>query len=206
MTELEKALEHHLGSHRIQSIPDESGENIDLLLLDIESKVPVKVLMTDGLSHYQMPVPEKYKDRAFNEIYFALPSYWEIDEKDNPKMNWPLQKIKKLANHVIENETWYGPGHTFSNGNPSEPLSETMKQDYLIMADPIFLEEIFQPMEVAGNTVHFLALIPLFHQEFERKQSKGYLKFIRKFRGGNGNEILDDFRTSIYKSRWRIRG
>ena len=162
--------------------------------------------MTDGLSHYQMPVPEKYKDRAFNEIYFALPSYWEIDEQDNPKMNWPIQKIKKLANHVIENETWYGPGHTFANGNPSEPLSETMKQDYLMMAEPIFLEEILQPLEIAGNTVHFLALIPLFYQEFERKQNKGYFKFIRKFRGGNGNEILDDFRTSIYKSRWRIRG
>lgn len=206
MTELEKALGNRLGEHRVQSLPDSTGDDIDLLLLNIESKVPVKVLMTDGLSHYKMPVPEKYKERPFNEIYFALPSYWEIDESDNPKMNWPIQKIKKLANHVIEKETWYGPGHTFSNGNPSEPLSKTMKQDHLLMAEPIFLEDILQPISVNGKTVHFLAIIPLFYQEFERKQSKGYLKFIRKFRGRNGTEILDDYRASIYQSRWRIRG
>lgn len=206
MTELQKALGERIGEHRVHELPDDCGNEIDLLLLDIEWKVPIQILMTDGLSNYQMPVPEKYGDRTYNEIYFALPSYWEINDLNNPSMNWPIHKIKKLANHVIENATWYGPGHTFSNGNPSEPLSSTMKQDHFLMAEPIILEDILQPLRIGDKDVYFLAIIPLFFEEFERKQSKGYFKFIRKFRGKNGNEILDDFRESIYKSRWGIRG
>ncbi|MGM0479623.1 MAG: suppressor of fused domain protein [Bacteroidota bacterium] len=206
MTALAQALCNRIGAHRVHELPDETGENIDLLLLDIESKIPIKVLMTNGLSDYSMPVPEKYEERTHNEIYFALPSYWEIEDHNNPKMNWPIQTLKKLANHVIEKQTWYGPGHTFSNGNPPKALSESMKQNYLLLADPIALEDVLQPLEIEEQTIFFLAIIPIFEQEFDRKQSKGYFKFIRKFRGRNGNEILDDFRTSIYKSRWRILG
>lgn len=205
MSELRKALSDRIGEHRVHELPDPTGDNIDLLLLDIESKTQIRVLMTDGLSHYKMPVPEKYEERCFNEIYFALPSYWDLEE-ETQNMKWPVEKIKKLANHVIEKETWYGPGHTFSNGNPSQPLSSTMKQDHLLMADPIILEDVLQPLQLDGKAIYFLAIIPIFDQEFDRKQNKGYFKFIRKFRGRNGNEVLDDFRDSIYKSRWRIRG
>lgn len=206
MTELAQALGDRIGEHRVHELPDQTGNNVDLLLLDIESKVPIQILMTDGLSNYKMPVPEKYDERSQTEIYFALPGYWEIEEIDNPKMNWPVEKIKKLANHVIEKETWYGPGHTFSNGNPPESFSETMKQNHLLLAEPIALEDILQPLQIGSQTIYFLAIIPIFEQEFDRKQSKGYFKFIRKFRGRNGDEILDDYRESIYKSRWRIRG
>jgi hypothetical protein len=204
MSELRKALESQIGEHRVHSFNSGSEDYIDLLLLDIETKVPIKILITDGLSEYKMPVPEKHKGREYNEIYFALPSYWEIEEKENPLMRWPIDQIQKLAKHVVENETWYGPGHTFSNGNPPAPLSENMKQNHLVLTEPILLEDLFQPITLNEKTIHFLAIVPLFEDEFDRKMSSGYFKFIRKFRAKNGNEVLDDFRTSIYKNRWRI--
>lgn len=204
MSELRKALESQIGEHRVHSFSNGSEDYIDLLLLDIETKVPIKILITDGLSEYKMPVPEKHKGREFNEIYFALPSYWEIEEKENPLMRWPIDQIEKLAKHVVENETWYGPGHTFSNGNPPAPLSENMKQNHLVLTEPILLEDLFQPITLNEKTIHFLAIVPLFEDEFDRKMSSGYFKFVRKFRAKNGNEVLDDFRTSIYKNRWRI--
>lgn len=206
MSELREALELKIGEHRVHSFNSGSEDYIDLLLLDIETKVPVKILITDGLSEYKMPVPEKHKGREFNEIYFALPSYWEIEEKDNPLMRWPIDQIQKLAKHVVESETWYGPGHTFSNGNPPAQLSENMKQNHLLLTEPILLEDLLQPIIIGDKTIHFLAIVPLFEDEFDRKMSSGYIKFVRKFRAKNGNEVLDDFRTSIYKSRWRIFG
>mgnify|MGYP005818832081 FL=1 len=204
MSELRKALELKIGEHRVHSFNSSLEDYIDLLLLDIETKIPMKILMTDGLSDYKMPVPERYAGREFSEIYFALPSYWEIEEKDNPLMRWPIDQIQKLAKHVIENETWYGPGHTFSNGNPPVALSENMNQNHLILIDPILLEDLFQPLSLEDKTVHFLAIVPLFEDEFDRKMNSGYFKFIRKFRSKNGNEVLDDYRTSIYRSRFRI--
>jgi hypothetical protein len=205
MSNLSKAIAAKIGEHRVHELPDESGNNVDLLLLEIESKVPIRLLMTDGLSNYKMPVPQRYEDRAYNELYFAIPSYWELDDLSNPNMNWPIEKIKKLTNHVIEHQTWYGPGHTFSNGNPPEPFSENMKQTYLLLADPIMVEDILQPFGFGEKTIHFLAIIPLFEEEFLRKQHIGHLKFIRKYRSRNGTELLDDYRESIFKSRWRIR-
>lgn len=206
MSELKKVLEKSIGEHRVHSLEGKTSDYIDLLLLDIETKVPIKVLMTEGLSDYEMPVPERYKERKFTEIFFALPSYWEIEDTSNSNMQWPIEQIQKLTKHVIESETWYGPGHTFTNGKPPKPFSYNMKQDHLLLAEPIVLEELLQPMEIAGKTIYFLAIIPLFEEEFDRKMSKGYFKFIRQFRARNGDEILDDFRTSIFKSRWRIFG
>jgi hypothetical protein len=206
MSELRKALELKIGEHRVHSFNRSSEDYIDLLLLDIETKIPIKILMTDGLSEYKMPVPERYKGKEFNEIYFALPSYWEIEDKENPLMRWPIDQIQKLAKHVIENETWYSHGHTFSNGTPPENLSENMKQNHLMLTDPILLEDLFQPLTVGDKTIYFLAIVPLFEDEFDHKLNSGYFKFIRKFRSKNGDEVLDDYRTSIYRSRWRIYG
>jgi hypothetical protein len=134
-----------------------------------------------------------------------LPGYWDLNDKDNPNYNWPLKAIQKLAKNVIENESWYGPGHTIANGNPTTEISETMKQEYFLLADPIILEDFFAPLSTGDKTVYFLAIIPLFHKEFEQKMHKGYPKWIKKFRGRNGDEVLDDFRQSIYKSRWKLR-
>ncbi|PKR79709.1 hypothetical protein CW751_13815 [Brumimicrobium salinarum] len=203
MSELKTALEKRFGAHRVSEYPQQDGDYIDLLKIDIEKKFPLTILSTHGMSDYTMPVPERYKGREHNEIFFCIPGYWELDNKENPNFNWPFEVIQKLARNVIEQKSWYGPGHTIANGNPTKEISETMKQEYFLMADPIFLEDYFPPLQVGDRMVYFLAIIPLFHKEFERKMHKGYPKWIKKFRARNGNEILDDYRQSIYKSRWK---
>ncbi|MDX1651722.1 MAG: suppressor of fused domain protein [Brumimicrobium sp.] len=205
MSELLKVLKERLGEHRVRS-ERRASDYIDLLIIDLETTVPVTVVMTHGLSDYKMPVPDTMKGKDHTEIFFALPSYWEPEDHQNQNMTWPFEKISKLAENLIEKGTWYGRGHTFSNGNPSLPLSSTMKMNHLMLAEPIALEQFFRPIELEDKIVHFLAIIPLFEEEFDRKMQQGYKKFIRKFRSANGDEILDDFRQSVLKSRWRIWG
>lgn len=202
MSALKTALAQRFGENRVSDYPTD-GAYIDLLKIEVEKKFPLTIISTNGLSEYDMPVPERYKGREHTELLFCLPGYWDLNQKDNPNMMWPLTIIQKLAKNVLENETWYGPGHTIANGNPSEPLSKTMKQEHLLLADPIVLEDLFTPIEVEDKTIHFLAIIPIFDKEYERKKHRGYPKWIKKFRSRNGTEILDDFRQSIYKSRWR---
>lgn len=203
MTELEKALSDRFGAHRVNSLEPKKKGDIELLKIDLELRSPVTVIMTNGLSNYEMPVPEKFSKRAFNELYFCLPSYWELDSEEE-RFQWPLDWIKKLGKHLIDKKTWYGPGHTFSNGEPSKAFSSTMKSNHLILVDPIFLEEHLQPLALPDKTIHFLAIVPLFENEFDYKMSKGYFKFIRKFRVKNNDELLDDFRESNMKLKFRI--
>ena len=202
MSDLKTALEERFGAHRVSDYPIGENDYIDLLKIDVEKKFPLTIICTNGLSNYEMPVIERYKDKKHTELFFCLPGYWDLTDVENENMMWPLKVIQKLTENVIEGETWYGPGHTIANGNPTTKISETMMQDNFLLAEPIELEDYFAPMIINGVTVHFLAIIPIFHKEYEQKVHQGYPKWIKKFRNRNGNEILDDYRRSIYKSRW----
>lgn len=176
-----------------------------LLALDLESKTPVTVLVTNGLRNYEMPVHEKYKGREFNELYFCLPSYWEWEDLDNPQMNWVFHWIQRLVRYVRDKETWFGPGHTMPCGADMQPLSATMKQNHLMIADPILLETEMTPIKVDGKMVHFLAIIPIFGEEMDFKQARGTFKLMQKFTNKGVTENLDDFRSSALSRRWSFR-
>ncbi len=202
MSELKNQLDKRFGKNQVNEFPLGGDEYIHLLDIDVTTRQnQMRIIMTDGLSDYKMPVPKRYKAWEATEIYFCLPSYWDIKDYENPQMNWPLEIVQRLVKNVIENQTWYGPGHTIAHGNPPKPISKTMKQSYFMLSEPIALEDHLQPLEVKDKEVHFLAIIPLFSQEFDRKRSQGYQKWIRKFRIKNGTEVLDDYRKSIYKRK-----
>jgi hypothetical protein len=52
--------------------------------------------------------------------------------------------------------------------------------------------------------VQFLAIIPIFPDEMDYKQGKGTLKLMRKFLSNGITEILDDFRGTVLRSKWRL--
>lgn len=175
-----------------------------LLALDLESKTPVTVLVTNGLRNYEMPVHEKYEGREFNELYFCLPSYWEWEDLENPQMNWVFNWIQRLVRYVRDKETWFGPGHTMPCGADMQSLSATMKQNHLLISDPILLESEMAPIDVEGKRVHFLAIIPIFGDEMDYKQARGTFKLMQKFSNKGVTENLDDFRSSALKRRWSL--
>lgn len=199
---MKEALQKRFGEHRVQELPATEGE-VPLLILDLELKSPVTVVVTNGLSSYRMPVPEKQAGLERCELYFCLPNYWEWEKADIPDLNWPFHWIQRLAKHLIEKQTWYGAGHTFPCGE--EGLSETMKQPFFMLADPILLEDELAPIIDSEGEIHFLAIIPLFKKEFEYKQSRGTLKLLRKMKNHGVTEKLDDFRENMLRSKWRGR-
>lgn len=201
---LKQELSKRFGEHRVSDFPMQNELPFKVIQLHLELKrMPVTVLMTDGLRHKKMGVPKEGMVECI-ELFVCLPSYWELTEKENPIMQWPVNWLEKLGLHLMNKDTWFGVGHTFSNGKPPVALSETMKSNHLMLVDPIELEEHFRPFNEEGEDVQFLAVVPIYEQEFDMKNAKGYTTFIRKFRAKNGNEILDDFRENIYASKWRI--
>jgi hypothetical protein len=203
MSDLLHALEERFGAHRVAAIPAAPNE-LPLIALDIESRSQVTVITTNGLADYKMPVPEKLAGREYNELCFCLPSYWEWENVDNPSMNWIFPWIQKMAKHVVEKNTWFGPGHTIPNGMEALPLSPTMQQNYFLISDPILLEQELAPITVGEKNIHFLTIIPIFEDEMDMKAEKGSAKFFKKFMENGGTEILDDYRKSTLKSKWRM--
>ncbi len=201
---MKEELSQRFGAHRVKEVPTNENE-VPLILLDLELNSPVMVLMTNGLSNYKMPVPSKLNDRAFNEIYFCLPSYWEWEDIDNPNMNWVFHWIQRLAKYVVEKETWFGHGHTIPCGSVPESLSDSMRQNHFFLSDPILLNGELAPIQVGEKQVNFLSIIPIFKDELDYKQSRGTLKFTRKLINKGVSEKLDDFRSSVLKNKWRLK-
>lgn len=201
---MKEQLIKRFGEHRVSELPTKEGE-VPLLILDLELKSPVHVIVTNGLSDYNMPVPEKWKGREFNELYFCLPSYWEWEDTDNPQMNWVFYWIQRLAKFVVQEKTWFGHGHTMPCGKEMNPLSSTMKQNNFMLADPMLLEREMAPVMVDGKEIHFLSIIPLYKNEIDYKQSKGTFKFMQKLVNNGITEKLDDFRGSAMKRKWRLK-
>lgn len=198
-----EALHDRFGAENVKSWKQLSSE-VEILLISLKQPSPVQVLMTKGLSNYKMPVHPMYEGREYNELFFCLPRYWDISESDNPNRQWPVEWLEKLVNHVLDKNLWYGPGHTIQCYPDYAPLSFTMKQNHLMLIDPLFLQEEMKPLEVDGKRIYFLAGLPIFGDEMDYKQGKGTQKLLDKFRNKNINEKLDDFRETVLKSRWKF--
>lgn len=196
-------LMDRFGKEAIVSITKKDENDLDTVLISLQKRSKLTLLMTLGLSDYNMPVPEKYAERSHTELVFCLPSYWDLESITD---QWVYAWIQKLAKHVIEKETWFGPGHTIPNGNPVEAISERMKQKYFILTDPIYLKSELSPILLDDKTIHFLVIMPIFEDEMDFKMGKGTFKLLKKIEGKGISEVLDDYRMSSLKSKWRMFG
>ena len=188
------------------------GESIEQLknpfgeFLLVKLKNGSSILISVGLSEFKMPVHEKHIGKEYAELYFYLPSYWSIDDLENPRFSWVFYWIERLKNYVIKNNTWFGHGHTMPCGKEMNPLSESMLQNHFILSEPIDLSSELAPISEGEKSIHFLAIIPIFADEMDYKQGKGTFKLMEKFKQYSITEKLDDYRKTILKTRWNLMG
>lgn len=200
---LKTALENRFGSNKIKTIEPKNNGDLPLLLIETaEKEVKTTILSTIGLSNYTMPVSEAFLGKTHNEIYFCLPTYWDLENPNNPDANWVFDWVQRLAKFAVEKETWFGHGHTIPAGNPPQPLSNTMKQDYFMFSNPILLQNELKPIEIDEKTIHFLAIIPLFRKEWLYKSSRNTNLFMKKFKAKGETELLDDYRKSVLEHKF----
>ncbi len=199
MNILQDSLEKRLNKS-IQLIENEWGS---FILFHPNQASTCTVLMTNELSDFKMPVHEKHIGEEYNELYFLLPNYWNIEAIENPKFNWVFSWLQRLKNFAIEKKAWYGHGHTFPCGKEMKPLSESMLQNHFILTRPIELDEDLAEIVLENRSIGFLGVIPIFADEMDYKQGRGTVQLFEKLRTFNITEKLDDFRSTVLKSRWK---
>jgi hypothetical protein len=201
MNEFISELKNRFGDKSVEIIQPKNTSDYTLALISVDKRSTIKILITLGLSEYDQPVPEKYHALKNIELYFCLPSYWDID---NSNQTWIFDWIQKLAKHIVSKNTWFGHGHTIPNGNPATSISQTMKQNYFMLSGPIFLKNELKPISIEKKEIQFLSIIPIFEDELDYKLGKGTYKLIKKMNDKGISELLDDYRMTCLKSKWRI--
>lgn len=202
--EITQALSDKFGAHRIEIKPNPLHPSQTICFIYLELSVPLTIITTVGLSEYIMPVLDKWKGREHNELFFALPTYWDLEDINNPNFSWVYDWLFRLETFVREKNTWYGPGHTIPTANPPVTISNLMKQEYFIFLDPIFTAETLQPIQLSNKTVYFLAIVPIFGDELDYKMGKGTQKFVKRLQQRNMDERIDDYRHTALRSRLRF--
>jgi hypothetical protein len=180
---------------RVYNIDD----TVSVFAIDLSLTKRVKVFVTSGLNLHHMNVPDHLKSQKSCEIYFCVPSYWEILNDLQPETNWILKWLELVVKYIKSSENWLGAGHTLKCGVDKLPLSPTMKQEYFVFSHPILLSEEFAHFKSFNDETNLYALIPLFEKEFEYKQRKGIEKLILKMRSAGMSEKLDEYRLPLFK-------
>jgi hypothetical protein len=209
MNILKVELENRFGKENVNEFYFKNTDNPELLaypfiVIDIQMRSKIKVLMTNGLSTYKMPVLDKFIGKEHNELYFCLPSYWDLKDLNNPNVNWVFGALFRLQKHVQDKKSWFGVGHTIPFSNPLAEISEKMKEKYFFLDEPIFLKNELNSLKQNDKTIHFLAVIPIFEDELDYKLGKTTFKLQKKMQQQNVSELLDDYRCSVLKSKWRF--
>ena len=74
-------LQKRFGAENI-SVYKQVNDKLEILHVQLEqNNNPISLLVTSGLSNYKMPVHEKYAGREYNELFFCIPRYWDLNEK-----------------------------------------------------------------------------------------------------------------------------
>ncbi|MBU2020202.1 MAG: suppressor of fused domain protein [Bacteroidetes bacterium] len=179
---------------------EHEGFNLRLITFN---DLKIKALVTNGLSNFTMTVPENADQLPNAEIYFCLPSYWDLNDP-SPNFQWPKTWLVKLWKHTVEKNTWLGHGHTIRCSAEYASISENMKQNHFFLVNPIYLKEHFGIDKTKDSGIQYFGIIPIFGEEMDFKQGKGTLALLKKLLQKSHSEKLDDFRESVLKGRLKM--
>ena len=157
------------------------------------------LLSTTSMHKVPMPMPEKYADQARIELYFMLPSYWNIDEQD-PLFHWAMVTLVRIKKY-LEQGHWAINGNTFNLTNLPEGRFKAAGFSALMLMAPMAMSELVNPISIGDEIIHFKALCPLSAKEKDVKEARGHQKFLERMNVQGMSECIDEFRGSIVKSR-----
>ena len=160
-----------------------------------------RVLMTSGLSEFKMNVHEKHLGEEYAELFFLLPVYWNEEDLHLKENEWVFSCLLKIQRHIQNENTWIGNGHTFSMKEMTVPFFKKSALSHFMVSDPIELNQLLKPIVLEEKTIRFLALIPLYRNEFSFKEARGTFKMEEKLRQYRVTEKMDGYRESVIKSR-----
>lgn len=109
-----------------------------------------------------------------------------------------LAKLRWVAHFPHNSKSWLGHGHTLPNGNPPEPWWGNTILDTFFFLPPIVTEDQTLPehLQLDGEPVHFLWVVPLTTPECNFKLTKGLDAMLDLFQQHRHPYVFDPNRRS----------
>ncbi|MFT4601631.1 MAG: hypothetical protein ACI857_001814 [Arenicella sp.] len=192
---VKEQIENALGVSDSKLVHSNKEYGFDIFHI-IQDKLPYQLLYTVGLSNNIQDVDQKNAGLEKIELYFALPSFWNIDLH-----SWPIQWLNRITQVPQKNNTWFGMGDTIPAGNPPEFLHDAFDANHFMICSPDFLAEDLSGEKWAESEFKMLAVMVLFQNEVDYKLRNSHTVLQKKLRKKAVNEVLDTYRTSVCRKR-----
>lgn len=159
-------------------------------------KDKVLILFTLGLSLKDRDVNVGFEQYSRTELYFNLPEYWNLTEKE-----WPIHWLNRIAQIPAKNNTWFGPGDTIPAGNPPAEIEENLKADHFILSPPIEHHADFEKVYAETN-ISFLSIVPIFQTELRYKIRNSGTVLLNRIKKSGTSDKVDPFRKNVCRKRF----
>lgn len=204
-------IDDHLGNffeeeevivfHEIET--KENSNHIDVYWINSNKFPDFTILLTCGISRYEMNIPEFSNANSRIELMIILPKDWNlkgVNWKDE-EMSWPILHLKAAAKIPYEQNIWIESGHTIAYTGSEEHFPGTKFISSIVLPS-ISLDEEFT--FIKENETQFLTLVPIYEEELSFKLRKGSQKLIERLEKYNINDQFDIDRRNTCKSRFRF--
>lgn len=158
--------------------------HVDILLIPPTEKQNYYKLVTMGMGAYKMNVPDIIKNKGYDraELVMYLPPDWNINFKKEED-GWVIRQMKLIARTAIEENSWVGYGHTFSeDAGATIPFADNTK-----LSSTVFLYALNKDYEHLHfhlpnkDKINFYQVFPLYKEEMEYKQKYGTEELMKLF-------------------------
>ena len=169
---------------------------IDMHVMPATEDRPRATVITSGMSRRAQPgAPEKY---ARVELVITLPPDWplEMSALEDERHWWPFRLLQNLSHLPHAQNTWLGVGDTIPHGDPPQSYADNTDLCCALILQPFLTPQGFNTLQVGDQTVQFLAVVPLYHAEWQYKLDHGTQEFFGRLADGMVTETIDPTRPS----------
>jgi Suppressor of fused protein (SUFU) len=185
----EKHYQRFLGplTQNVWHSTDEKAVHIDIYQFAPTRKRPYWTLITGGMSDRRQLEPKECADHMSPraEILMYVPE---------PR-GWMFSVLKGLAEMPFDDNTYLHWWHTVPNGMPMTAVPSLLTSYFFL--PPYFEEEGFANLQIAGDEVDFLWMIPITEAEREFAMEHGSQALERRFEEADIPPVLDESRESL---------
>ena len=163
------------------------------------------ILLTSGMSGYEMTVPENIEDREdllFAELMILIPKDIDLAQvhTGKKKNDWLISMLKYTARFPHHYDTFLSVGHTIQATADLEPYSDETDFVASIVLPSVTFDEDFTEFMCGENKINIYGLFPLYKNELEFKIKNGYSKFVDLLQESNPEEKIDNKRKNLIQA------
>jgi hypothetical protein len=174
-------------TQKIMHSTDIKPVHVDVYQFEPTKARPFWTLITSGMSNERQIEPEECAEhmspRAEVVMYVPRPQPWMFNV------------LKGLAEMPFDNATCLHWWHTVPNGMPMTAMPSRLTSYFFL--PPYFEEDGFTDLELDGDRVDFLWMIPITEAEREYAVSQGSQELEQRFEEAKMSPVLDESRDSL---------